>query len=99
MSQLSHDEWIDLASAAQALGLNPRLMRRVVNEKQLEVRTPPLRIRRSDLEGCLERCRIQPGALRHLDSNATKRADPDRSAPLTRRGSPDRRYGRRYGLA
>ncbi len=34
-------------------------------------------------------------ALSHLVRNAGRRADPARPAPLTRRGAPDRRYGRR----
>lgn len=92
---VSEDEWIDLESAAHFLGLTPKLMRTVVVEKQLEVRRFPLRIRQSDLQGCLERCRVQPGALAHLDSNATRRADPHRPVPLTRKGRPDRRYGPR----
>ena len=47
---------------------------------------------------CLERCRIRPGELAHLDANATRRGG-SREPPLTARGTPDRRFGRRSDLA
>ncbi len=91
------EEWVDVETAARALGLAPNVMRRVMVTGEFEVRDLPLSIRRSDLALYLERCRIRPGALAHLDPNAGRRADPNRPAPLTRTGRPDRRYGRRYG--
>ncbi len=94
---MSEDEWVDLETAARRLGVAPKLVRRLVDDGELDVRRAPIRIRRSELDACLERCRIAPGALAHLDPNAGKRADPHRRAPLTRAGRPDRRYGRRYG--
>ena len=91
---MAEEEWLDAEAAAARLGLPIRLVYAMVNAGQLPGLRFPVRIRRQDVEGCLDRCRIRPGELSHLDPNADKRGG-DRQAPLTRRGTPDRRFGRR----
>jgi excisionase family DNA binding protein len=93
------EEWLDAESAARYLGLKPATIYRLIVEGQLEGRRFPVRLRREDLDACLERCRIKPGQLAHLDGNAARRAHGDRTPPMPGKGVPDRRYGRRYAAA
>lgn len=85
---VAEEEWLDPEGAAAYLGLPTRLVYAMVNAGQIPAWRFPLRIRRQDLENCLERCRIKPGDLAHLDPNATRRGG-GRKAPLTARGTPD----------
>jgi hypothetical protein len=94
LSAVADEEWLDAEAAARHLDLPTRLVYAMVRNGQLTALLFPVRIRRRDLEGCLERCRIRPGDLAHLDPNAGRRGGL-REAPLTRRGTPDRRFGRR----
>ena len=95
---VAEEEWLDAEEAAAYLGLPTRLVYAMVNAGQVPALRFPLRIRRRDLDNCLERCRIRPGELAHLDANATRRGG-SRVPPLTARGTPDRRFGRRSDLA
>ena len=95
---VAEEEWLDAEAAAAYLGLPTRLVYAMVNAGQVPALRFPLRIRRRDLENCLERCRIRPGELAHLDPNATRRGG-SRVPPLTARGTPDRRFGRRSDVA
>lgn len=95
---VAEEEWLDAEAAAAYLRLPTRLVYAMVNAGQVPGLRFPLRIRRQDLENCLDRCRIRPGDLAHLDANATKRGG-GRKAPLTARGTPDRRFGRRSDVA
>ena len=88
------EEWLDAEAAARHLGLPTRLVYAMISAGQLPALCCPVRIRRQDLDACLDRCRIKPGDLAHLDANPDRRGGR-RQAPLTRRGTPDRRYGRR----
>ena len=90
-------EWLDAEAAAAHLGLPARLVYAMVNAGQVPALRFPLRIRRQDLENCLERCRIRPGELAHLDPNATRRGG-SREPALTARDTPDRRFGRRIDV-
>lgn len=95
---VAEEDWLDAEAAAAYLGLPARLVYAMVNAGQVPAVRFPLRIRRQDLENCLERCRIKPGELAHLDPNATRRGG-SREPPLTARGTPDRRFGRRSDVA
>lgn len=94
---MAEEEWLDGEAAARYLGLSQKAVMKLIDEGQLDAQRDPVRMRRADLVACLDRCRIEPGELAHLDPNAGKRAQPGQAAPLTRAGTADRRYGRRYG--
>lgn len=93
---MAEEEWLDADAAARHLGLPTGFVYAMVRAGQLPALRFPVRIRRRDLDGCLDRCRIKPGDLAHHDQNALRRGG-SRQAPLTRRGTPDRRFGRRTG--
>ena len=88
------DEWLDAEAAARYFRLPTRLIYAMVREAQLPALQFPVRIRRQDFDACMERFRIKPGDLAHLDANKRRRSD-DVEGPVTRSGVPDRRYGRR----
>ena len=94
---MAEEEWLDAEAAARHLGLPTRLACAMISAGQLPALCFPVRIRRQDLGGCLERCRIKPGDLAHLDANPDRRGGR-RQAPVTPRGAPDRLYGRRSDL-
>ena len=72
-------EWMDVEAAARYLHFHPNTIYRMVREGQLPALRFPVRIRREDLATCLERCRIMPGELSHLNQYA--------------KGPPARRHG------
>ena len=89
------DEWLDAEAAARYINLPVRSIYRLVHDGRLEAVRFPVRVRRHELDACLERCRIRPGEVAHLNAypgGASGVAEP----PLTKQGRPDRRYGRRY---
>lgn len=90
------DEWIEVAEAARRLGIGEATVYRLINDGSLNAARFPVRIRRGDLDVCIDRCRIKPGQLAALDPNAARRPRPGTVGPMTRRGAPDRRFGRRY---
>ena len=69
------DEWLDAEAAARYLRLPTRLIYGMVRGGQLPALQFPVRIRRQDLDACLERSRIKPGDLAHLDANKRRRSD------------------------
>jgi hypothetical protein len=91
---VAEEEWVDAEAAARHLGLPTRLVYAMISAGQLPALCFPVRIRRQDLDGCLDRCRIKPCDLAHLDANPDRRGGR-RQAPVTQRATPDRRYGRR----
>jgi excisionase family DNA binding protein len=89
------DEWLDAEAAARYINLPVRSIYRLIHDGRLEAVRLPVRVRRHELDACLERCRIRPGEVAHLNAypgGASRVAEP----PLTKQGRPDRRYGRRY---
>jgi excisionase family DNA binding protein len=90
------EDWLDAEAAARQLGLPTRLIYAMVRAGDLPALQFPVRIRRRDVHACLERCRIKPGDLAHLDPNRARRAG-DVEPPVAASGRPDRRFGRRYG--
>lgn len=89
------DDWLEVEAAARYLGVRPAVIWRLIHDGALEARGFPPKVRRDRLVDGLEHFRIRPGELAHMDPNAAKRAKPGTVAPVTRRGVPDRRYGRR----
>ncbi len=87
-------ETLSVTEAAALLGVGQASLRRYISNGDLGLVGSPPRLRRRDLYALIERCRIEPGQLTHLDPNARRRA-ADREPPLTQNGNPDRRYGRR----
>ncbi|MCA1708124.1 MAG: helix-turn-helix domain-containing protein, partial [Actinobacteria bacterium] len=55
------DEWLDAEAAARYINLPIGSIYRLVHEGRLEAVCPPVRVRRQDVEDCVERCRIRPG--------------------------------------
>jgi excisionase family DNA binding protein len=88
------DEWLDVEAAARYLGFHVNTIYQMVRDGRLPALRFPVRIRREDLDTCLERCRIKPGELRHLNAYASG-AHLSGEPPITRRGAPDRRFGPR----
>ena len=87
-------EWLDVEAAARYLNFHPNTVYRMVREGKLAALRFPVRIRCEDLDSCLEQCRIRPGQLAHL--NVYARGTHQGGSPvLTKRGTPDRRYGPR----
>ena len=88
-----HDEWLDVDAAARYLSLPASTIRRLIRHGQLATLRFPVRVRRQELDACLDRCRIKPGDLSYASQGPPRRpGDP----PSTRKGVPDRRYGPRY---
>jgi excisionase family DNA binding protein len=88
------DEWLDAEAAARYLGFHVNTIYQMVRDGRLPALRFPVRIRPEDLDTCLERCRIKPGELRHLNAYASG-AHLSGEPPITRRGAPDRRFGPR----
>lgn len=98
------DSWLELTAgssgtlsvsdAAALMVISPAALLRSISNGDLKAVGSPPRLRHRDLADFVERCRIKPGQLGHLDANADRRA-ADRDPPLTTAGRPDRRYGRR----
>jgi excisionase family DNA binding protein len=87
-------EWLDVEAAARFLHFHPNTVYRMVRDGRLPALRFPVRIHRMDLETCLERCRIKPGELAHLNQYA-RRTHLAPVTGVTRSGAPDRRYGPR----
>ena len=66
-------EWIDAEAAARHLAPPATVIYRMIEDRQLPALRFPVRIRRSDLDECLERCRIRPGDLATFDPRSRRR--------------------------
>jgi excisionase family DNA binding protein len=60
--------WLSTARAAARLGITPRTLYRFVDRGDLDAYRfgRVLRFRLDELDQFIERCRIEPGSLRHL---------------------------------
>jgi len=87
-------EWMDAEAAAKYLDFHPNTIYQMVRDGRLPALRFPVRIRREDLDTVLERCRIKPGELAHLNQYARRDHLVDAPA-ITKAGTPDRRYGPR----
>ena len=64
------EEWMDAEAAARYLNFHVNTIYQMVRDGRLPALRFPVRIRREDLDTCLERCRIKPGELSHLNQYA-----------------------------
>jgi excisionase family DNA binding protein len=92
----SGEEWLDAEAAARYLDFHVNTIYQMVRDGRLPALRFPVRIRREDLDTCVERCRIKPGELRHLNAYASG-GHLSGEPPITQRGTPDRRFGPRIG--
>ena len=83
-----------MEEAARYLAFHPNTVYRMIREGKLPALRFPVRIRRQDLDTVIERCRIKPGELAHLNQYA-KRGHLSSVRSTTKAGVPDRRYGPR----
>ena len=88
---MAEEEWLDAEAAARHLGLSTEFIYAMVNADQLPALRFPVRIRRHDLEGCLERCKIKPGDLAHLDAIGDRRGGNRNRSPVADTSSTCRR--------
>lgn len=65
--------WLTLQGAAHYLGLSHGKVRRLVAEGDLSGEGWPLRIRKSELDRYINRSRIRPGQLGHLNDYANSK--------------------------
>lgn len=74
-------EWLSTAQAAARLGLAPRTLYRFVDRGEVGAYRfgRVLRFRLEELDQFIERCRIEPGSLRHLHESTEEctREEPD----------------------
>lgn len=61
--------WLGTPQVAEELGLTPRTVYGLVNRGELMAHRfgRVIRVRRSDLDDFLERSRVEPGSLDHLE--------------------------------
>ncbi len=88
------DQWLDVQEAARLLHVHPNTIYRLIREARLPALRFPVRIRREDLDGVIEQCRIKPGELGHLNAYASG-AHLAPAVLTTKEGRPDRRFGPR----
>jgi excisionase family DNA binding protein len=60
-------EWLNTETAGRYLNLPTTTIYRMVREGRLPALRFPVRIHRQHLDTVLERCRIKPGELAHLN--------------------------------
>lgn len=60
--------WLSTAQAARHLGVTPRTLYRFIDEDGLPAYRfgRVIRLKASDVDAYIERCRIEPGSLDHL---------------------------------
>ena len=78
------DEWLDAEQAALLLGLPTKDIYRMIDGGRLKALSFPVRIRRQELDDCLERCRIKPGELPWASRSTGRGVEP----PITSKGVP-----------
>lgn len=61
-------DWLSTAAAARRLGITPRTLYRFIDEGELPAYRfgRVIRLKQSDVDAYIERCRIEPGSLDHL---------------------------------
>jgi excisionase family DNA binding protein len=70
LSVVSSDDpvWLSMTAAARRLGVTPRMLYRLIDERQVPAYKMGrvLRLQRREIDAYLERCRVRRGELRHL---------------------------------
>ena len=90
------EDWLEVDAAARYLSVPRAVIYRLIDDGMLPARRSPTLIRPRDLDDCVERCRIRPSQLAHLNQYAGHKQVRRQPQPrLTAKGVPDRRYGPR----
>ena len=65
---MQSSEWMSTEAASTYIGVTPRTLYRFIDEGQLQAYRfgRVIRLRVSEVEAYIERCRIKPGELAHL---------------------------------
>ena len=66
-SPATTEQYVDVKTAAARLNLPLKAIYGLVESGKLPALRFPVRVRSADLDGVLDRCRIKPGELRHLN--------------------------------
>jgi excisionase family DNA binding protein len=80
------ETYVDAKTAARRLNLPVDTIYRLIETGKLPALRFPVRIRLSDLDTVLDRCRVQPGELSHLNQYAGR---PDRDVARWLRSKPN----------
>lgn len=91
---MAEEDWLSAEEAGRCLNLPASTIYLLIRDGRLDASRDPVRVRRKDLDACLERCRIRAGQVAHLNQYAGGASRPG-EPPITSKGRPDRRYGRR----
>ncbi|MCA1676440.1 MAG: helix-turn-helix domain-containing protein, partial [Actinobacteria bacterium] len=67
---MGEPEWLGAEAAAAYLNLSPKTIYRLIHDGVLPAVRFPVRVRRDDLDALLDRCRVRPGELAHLNQYA-----------------------------
>ena len=72
-------QWMSTAEAAKRLGITPRTLYRFIDEGQLPAYRfgRVIRLKKAEVDGFIETCRIEPGTLEHLYPEAIRGAADD----------------------
>lgn len=73
-------DWLSTADAADALGITPRTLYRMIDNGDVAAFRfgRVIRLRRVDVDAFIERSRVEPGSLRHLYPGPDNPEDDDR---------------------
>ena len=69
------DEWLDAEAAARHLDFHVNTIYQMVRDGRLPALRFPVRIRREDIDACLERCRSRHSSGRHLQGRQPRLDD------------------------
>ena len=61
-------DWLSSDEAARRMGITPRTLYRMIDEGHVPAYRMGrvLRLRTSDVDACIESCRVEPGTLAHM---------------------------------
>ena len=91
---MSEQAWFDAEGAATYLNVPVSTVARLIRDGLLDGKHSPVRLRRQDLDACIERCRIKSGDLAYASRPGGRPGEP----PITSKGRPDRRYRPRHDV-
>ncbi len=85
MPKSTGEDWLGAPGAAEYLGVTLRTVYKFVDQGDIPAYKlgRVFRIRRSDLDDFLERCRVQPGELAHLYPPELEERDEDDDIPAS----------------
>jgi excisionase family DNA binding protein len=68
--------WLSTAEAAKRLGITPRTLYRFIDQGDIPAYRfgRVIRLKESEVDGFIDRCRIEPGTLEHLYPEPSEQA-------------------------